>query len=126
MNMFERASRNKLRFSTKRGLISTEDLWDLSLQDLDHIAIAVNKQVKEQGTESFLAQKQSTTSTVLQLQLDLLKHVISSKESAAEAAKTRAVNDAKRARLQEILGQKEEQELMSKSTEELEKMLSEM
>ena len=37
-NLFEKASKMKLRFSTTKGVLSTEDLWDLSLESLDRIA----------------------------------------------------------------------------------------
>lgn len=41
-NIFEFATRNKVRFSFK-GLISVEDLWDLSLTNLDSIYKELNK-----------------------------------------------------------------------------------
>ena len=48
VNIFEQASRNKLRFDTNiKGVISTEDLWDLPLTsdtgrvNLDDIAKAL-------------------------------------------------------------------------------------
>lgn len=44
--MFEKASRIKLRYSTNRGVLSVEDLWDLSLEQLDPIAINLNKSLK--------------------------------------------------------------------------------
>ena len=44
--MFEKASRIKLRYSTNRGVLSVEDLWDLSLEQLDPIAINLSKRLK--------------------------------------------------------------------------------
>ena len=34
-NLFEMATRNKMRFSSTKGELSVEDLWDLSDKDLD-------------------------------------------------------------------------------------------
>ena len=53
MNIFERATRMSLRFNFK-GLISVEDLWDLSLQDLDSIYKILNSKLKQSSEESLL------------------------------------------------------------------------
>ena len=37
MNIFERASKLKLRFTTARGSLTTEDLWTLSKPSIDRI-----------------------------------------------------------------------------------------
>ena len=60
--MFERASKLKLRFNTEKGMVTTEDLWDLPLLqrnavDLDSLAKNLNKAVKESGEESFVLKK---------------------------------------------------------------------
>ena len=47
-NLFEMATRNKLRFSSTKGELSVEDLWDLSEKDLD----VVYKNLKEQEIKS--------------------------------------------------------------------------
>jgi hypothetical protein len=46
-NLFERATRLKLRFSTNKNEITVEDLWELPLQsktgfDLDNVAKRAN------------------------------------------------------------------------------------
>ena len=48
MELFEIATRNKYRFPFK-GWISTEDLWDLSVQNLDGIFKTLNKEFKTTG-----------------------------------------------------------------------------
>ena len=46
MSIFEKASRLQLRFASTKGSLSVEDLWGLSLESLDTLAKAVNKQIK--------------------------------------------------------------------------------
>ena len=75
MSIFEKASKAKLRFSTSRGQLSTEDLWDLSLESLDQIAVAIDKALETAGKKSFIG-KRDTTNTTLELQLEILKHII--------------------------------------------------
>lgn len=52
-NMFEIATRTKMRFPFK-GMISVEDLWDLSVQNLDKVFKTLNSQRKEAQEESLL------------------------------------------------------------------------
>ena len=54
MNLFEIASRNKLRVPTTKGDLTVEQLWDLPLKSanglsLDSIAIALNKQLESKA-----------------------------------------------------------------------------
>lgn len=122
MEIFERASRAKLRFSTAKGQLSTEDLWDLSLTSLDTIAKATNKRLKEEAEESFIEVK-TKESSENQLQLDILKHVISSKLASQEAAKKRAETMGQIARIKSIIVEKQDKSLTEKSEEELSALL---
>jgi len=92
MSIFEKASKAKLRFSTSRGQLSTEDLWDLSLESLDSIAVAIDKALETAGKKSFIG-KRDTTNTTLELQLEILKHIIEVKlaEKDAKAKRSRAI-----------------------------------
>ena len=116
--MFEKASRLKLRFKTSVGLITVEDLWDLSLQQLDSLAKSLNKQVKEDAEESFITVK-SKANTVLELSFEIVKHVIKVKLEEAEAKKNAAEKKAKKAQLMELISQKQNEALSAKSIEEL-------
>lgn len=128
--MFEKASKLKLRFTTKKGQITVEDLWDLPLTsnlgvNLDDIAKGLNKSVKEAEEESFVVKK-SRSNTVLELQFDIVKHVIKVKLDEAAAAKLKAENKAKKDKILNILADKEDEELKESSKKQLKKMLSEL
>lgn len=57
--MFETALRGKFRFPF-RGLISTEDLYDLPVESLDSIFKELNSQIKRVKEESLLGSKITT------------------------------------------------------------------
>jgi hypothetical protein len=70
-NLFEKASKMKLRFSTTKGVLSTEDLWDLSLESLDRIAKNLYKQIKESEEISFISEK-SSEDTLASIKLEIV------------------------------------------------------
>lgn len=115
--MFEKATRNKLRFATSKGQVSVEELWDMSLDSLDTMAVALDTQM-QQTTKSFVKAK-STANTLLETQLDILKHIINVKIQERDLAKTRAENKAKLERLKEIQARKLDAEIESTSLEDL-------
>lgn len=118
MSIFEKASKAKLRFSTSRGQLSTEDLWDLSLESLDQIAVAIDKALETAGKKSFIG-KRDTTNTTLELQLEILKHIIEVKLAEKDAKAKRAEKSAKVAELKALIAEKSVEELRGKSTQEL-------
>lgn len=115
--LFIKATRNKYRFPYK-GQASVEDLWDLSLRELDTIFKALNAQVKQTNEESLLATK-SKEESILDTKIAIVKHIFQVKQSEAEAAKTAAANAAQRQRIGEIIAAKEDAALQDKSVEEL-------
>ncbi len=130
MDLFEQASRLKLRFESKRGCISTEDLWDLPLSNdhglsLDNLAKGLNRKLKEEAEESFVVPK-SKESSILSLQFELVKHVIKVKIEEREAKEQALKKEAKKKKIREILADKEEASLKSLSEDELRKMLDEL
>lgn len=125
MSNFLKASRLKLRFSSGKGLLSVEDLWDLSLESLDTIAKAVNKQLKAESEESFIGKK-TTKNSELALQLEILKEVIQVKLEEKEAKTKRAERNAQLAQLRELAASKSNEALAGKSLEEINKMIAEL
>ena len=57
-DLFERATRQKLRFETTSGNISVEDVWSLPLSsgklNLNDLAKALNKEIKTFDEEDFI------------------------------------------------------------------------
>ena len=125
--MFEKASRLKLRFETARGLFTAEDLWDLPLTsprgnpNLDDIAIALNKRLKEVTTESFVT-KTTRSNEALQLSFDIVKHVIEVKLAENEEAKKKTEQKQRKDRILEILAHKQDKALEDLPIEELQKL----
>lgn len=126
--MFEKATRLKLRFNSKKGLLSTEDLWSLPLRgvgtnvDLDEVAKAVHQELKASEEVSFVAPV-SASNTTAQLKMDIVKHIIAVKLAEKEVAeKAREVKEKKQ-KIMSIIAQKQDESLMSASVEDLQKML---
>lgn len=120
--MFEKAVRRKLRFSSSKGLIGVEELWDLSLESLDTMAVALDTQ-KKNTTTSFLTTR-TPKATTDDLQLEILLYILGVKLAEKEASKTRATKKAQLDFLRDIQGKKEMDKLSNTSLEDLEKMIS--
>lgn len=125
MNNFEKATRLRLRFETSRGNLNVEDLWRLPLAELDKLAIALNKQLKESSEESFIKAK-SKDNKLLELRFDIVKHIIETLLSEDKEKKKAADKRAKREQLLELIAKKKNQELEEKSLEELEAELTKL
>lgn len=119
--MFEFALKNKVRFPFK-GLVSVEDLWDLSVRDLDGIFKTLNAQVKKSQEESLLATKTKEDET-LATQIEIVKHIVKTKLAEAETAKQSKELKEKKQKIMEIIAAKQDESLHNASVEELQAML---
>ena len=124
VNMFELAVKMKFRFPFK-GLINSEDLFDLSVKDLDSIFKTINSELKKVKEESLLEVK-STEDQILDTKIEIVKYIFNVKqEEEQKRLKAKELKDKKQ-RLMEILASKEDQDLLGKSTEEIKKMINEL
>lgn len=121
MNIFEYAVENKLRFPYK-GNISTEDLYSLSVSELDTIYKTLKREAKRNGEESLLATK-SNDDVALDTKIEIVKHIVEKKLAQVEARKTAASNKAKKDKILSILEEKQDAALKNMSEEDLRKML---
>lgn len=126
MDIFERASRAKLRFASPVGDLLTEQLWDLPLAakgerpNLDQMARHVFSELKSLEEGSFVELKPDPRKTELELKLDILKHVIAAKLEAKATAEKAAENAERKRKLLAALASKEEAELVGMTKEQIE------
>jgi len=126
MNIFERAAREKVRFGF-RGIIATEDLWDLSMGDLDEIFKQANILLKDRNGEGLIKDtSKNTFSGTLQLQVDLVRYVFEEKQKMANEAEAKILRMEKKKRIMEIITDKQDETLAGKSVAELKEMLDDM
>lgn len=122
--MFEYATRNKVRLPFK-GLISVEDLWDLTLTNLDSIYKTLNKQVKQSEEESLLNTK-TTVDKELDVQIAIVKHIVAVKLAEQEAREKASAKKAQKQKIMAIIASKQDEALQNSSVEDLQKMLDEL
>lgn len=122
-NLFVIATREKYRYPYK-GLISTEDLWTLSPQDLDLVFKALNSQLKALGEESLLVDVENKETTVLRNKIDIIKYILRVKLEQKAHNEQEIINAAKRQRIMEVIASKEDAALREMSVKDLNKMLN--
>lgn len=121
--MYKKALRNKLRFSTTKGKLTTEDLFDLSLADLNNLAIALDKKLSETPRKSFISDIAPDTQED-ELRFNIVKDIINLKLAERNAAQNAKAKAAEKAQLLEILHRKKNEALENLSVEEIEAKLA--
>lgn len=128
MNIFERAIRNKLRFPSNKGELTTEQLFDVPLRstngfNLDSVARSINSRLKESQATSFVDTEAADDK--LQLQMDVVLAVIDDKKRREAAAEKAAATLAQKKLYEQALAKKKLEEIESMSAEELEALIGE-
>ena len=125
-NIFAIATKNKFRYPYK-GLISTEDLWDLNLEQLDSIYKMLNKEVQVAHEESLLTVKpRNENDDILDTKVEIVKYIFNAKVEAARRTEAAVVNEAKKRRILEVLAKKQDESYNNMSEDELREMLNEL
>ena len=125
--MFETAIRSKVRFETTKGQLSTEDLWDIPMTSklgfsLDDIAKGLYKRIKETEETSFVVKK-SPKNKLLELKFEIVKYIIKTRLEEKEIAKNALAKAQQKEKILGLIADKEDEELKSKTKEDLLKML---
>lgn len=128
--MWIEALSKKLRFEYK-GLISIEDLFDLSLNELDEIYRKLKKELDEykQYSEDSLLNKEDEkdeTSEELQLKIDVVTAVFNHIKKQQEELQRKIALQNQRDKILGIIADKQDEELSNKSISELKELLDNM
>jgi hypothetical protein len=127
-NMFEIATRSKLRFASPRGDLTAEQLWDVPLRsrddfNLDGIAKAASKALKAVTEESFVDTRANPQQGRMELTLDIVKYVIQTKITEENETTKRADRKAEREKLMAALSKKQDDALDQMSEKDIKKRL---
>jgi len=125
--MFKNAIKSKFRFETTKGLVSTEDLFDMPLSsrngfDLDTVAITLDTQIKSTSDISFVKQT-TTVNKELTEKLEIVKSIISDKLLEQASKQVAMAKASQKEFLQEVLKEKQVDAVKSLSIEEIQAQL---
>lgn len=121
--MYKKALRMKLRFATSKGKLTTEDLFDLSLTDLNNMAVALDKKLSESPRKSFISDVAPDTQED-ELRFNIIKDIITTKLAERNEAQNAKAKAAEKAQLLEIIHRKKNQAMENMSIDELEAKLA--
>lgn len=120
VDIFKIAIRDKYRWFYK-GVISTEDLFDLSLEALDGIYKNLMKQKRTESEESLLSV--SKEDKELNIKIEIIKTIVGDKLAEKEKARRSAERKAQNQKILEIMADKKDAALKEKTLEELQAMI---
>lgn len=122
MESYKLASKEKLRFNTTKGLLSVEQLWDLSVSDLDALAVSLETEYQTSGKKSFVVKssaKDKTTKLKFDVVLDVLTTKVDEQQALTEAKEIRDHNK----KILGLIADKQDESLKGKSIKQLEAMM---
>lgn len=136
-NIFEIATRKAYRFASAKGLLSVEQLWELPLVagsritrdvkcDLDTIGRSITAELKSITEDGFVEVKPDPRKADLEIQIEILKHIVGVKQAEAAAAKDKAEKAVKRTKLIEALARKQDSSIEAMSEADIRKALEEL
>ena len=131
VNIFKQATKLKLRFSSVRGDLTIEDLWDLPLTSksnlsLDGVGKPIQKALRESDEDSLVDVPTTSKNELNSLRLAIIKEIISVKQEENLIKQNQAAIESQKALLKQALASKKVDEINSLSVEEIEKRLASM
>ena len=130
-DIYKFAARESLRFSSARGLLTVEQLFQLPLKsqvgsfDLNSVAKEINADLKGASEESFVEDTSSDPKvTRLKVALDIVKDVLAPKQAENRASLDRIKKAGDRKKILDAIAAKKDEKLSQVSLDDLEKQLA--
>ena len=128
-DIFKQATKLKLRFSSVRGDLTIEDLWDLPLTSksnlsLDGVGKPIQKALRESDEDSLVDVPTTSKNELNSLRLAIIKEIISVKQEENLIKQNQAAIESQKALLKQALASKKVDEINSLSVEEIEKRIA--
>lgn len=127
VNIFEQATRKNLLFATSTGVMTTSDLWNLSLERLKTLGkIAFNTLADTKTEKSAFDEddvKVSKEEVELQLKFDIIKSIYETKKAEKLAIDTARETKEHNQKILSLIAEKQEGALKESSIEDLRKLL---
>ena len=120
-NLFEMATRNKLRFSSTKGELSVEDLWDLSEKDLDVVYKNLKEQEIKSSEESLL--DDVNVDPKLTAAIGIVRQIFTTKRKEKLAEKERINKKLTQKKYIDALSKKQDEAIEKMSEAELQAMI---
>lgn len=123
--MYKQASKLGLKFSTIKGMLSVEQLWDLKQSELSSAIKAVKKVLSKTEDNDDLSFLEDTKVVDVenQLRFDILKDVYISKQKEAEELRIEANIKAKKQKILALIAEKKDNSLKEMTIEQLEQLI---
>lgn len=125
MEMYKEASRTELRFETSLGNLSTEKVWDLTLNQLSGLIKKINRVInQEEGGDalSFLGETK-VVDKVNELRFNILKDIYTTKRDEDDALRKSMLDRDHNKKTMARIAALEDKEMDSLSKEDLLKQL---
>lgn len=127
-DLYEKVMRKHLRFSSPKGELTVEMLWDLPVvstggPSLNSVGKMITQELRDAG-DNLVETEKSAKQVQLEVKLEVVKHIIATKQAEKDAADKAAAGHAEKAQLLDILAEKEAGELSALSKEELRKRIA--
>ena len=124
-NIFEIAVREKYTYNF-RGLIKTEDLYDLKLTDLDAIYKGLKSDLAQLGEDSLIDSVDTEAKETINNKIEIVKAIVDYKREVKKNLEDAKAKAETKRRLKDLIAQKENETLEGKSLDELKAMLAEL
>ena len=126
--LFRMAVQFKFRYPYK-GMITTEDLYDLTPSQLDIVYKNLSKELKAIDGDSLIASRtadEAVAANDLKNKIEVVKAIFNEKQAAADLARMAAEKAEKKRHIMDILAKKQDDALQNMSEDELRKMLNDL